>query len=39
MPPRRARSTESQPLFVDREKERADLRALLARPGPTLALV
>ncbi|WP_310569702.1 ATP-binding protein [Gemmatimonas sp.] len=27
------------PLFVDRESERAQLRALLKRPGPSLALV
>ncbi len=37
MPADRAQAR--QPLFVDRERERAQLRELLKRPGPNLALV
>jgi uncharacterized protein len=37
MPPNRA--AVPQPLFVDRESERTQLRDLLERPGPSLALV
>ena len=33
------RTTPHQPLFVDRESERMQLRELLERPGPSLALV
>ena len=33
------RATPNPPLFVDRERERAQLRELLDRPGPNLALV
>lgn len=39
MPLRHAPSSPRPPLFVDRDEERATLRALLTRPGPTLALV
>lgn len=35
----RPRTTTTSPLFVDREYERAQLRELLDRPGPSLALV
>ncbi|MFY7922323.1 MAG: hypothetical protein ACOVSI_07910 [Gemmatimonas sp.] len=33
------RTTPNPPLFVDRERERPQLRELLDRPGPSLALV
>jgi len=37
--PENRRPTLPEPIFVDREEERAQLRELLERPGPNLALV
>src|SRR5487761_2447545 len=39
MPLRHAPASPMPALFRDRDEERATLRALLTRPGPTLALV